>query len=493
MSVLNINIEELLKELDPATLQALEQLLAEDAPAVRKTIQNILDEPISEKVEKSLDKPLIPKTFQPTAPPRKRRGRKIQEILRNFDPISRENIRNVTNYQDEILNLYDNTEYEGEEVRGRRFIRWRFIRDLERDLTSDFMTKIREKVNTSFYIRHIFSYQLRNIEDGSLMVMFPNKASPWFEHFSDAEKWLSEREKERLEPDNINRADTTWVFENQFNVDIKVVLDRQPLLGTGPLPDWLRNCARGRSGPMVALDTYQDNLCLWRCIAIHRGSRPDRSTTAARELAKSFFNLIATPQDCRKTSLDELDEVEKHLNKKQVFKDWLGICVYEPERMEDSEVVWHLRRKPPAKLTNILTIGIYEGHAFLIKDITKLAKIYVCVHCRSRFTQACNLQRHTQTCAQGKTVIDCPAERVELPQAAFEKAFYPKHSSSPESLRWLEQEAAFRKIHIHHAACGHGGERWVERAPVDGYNHETKTVFQYHGCHWHGCRKCYPY
>ena len=58
MSVLNINIEQLLKELDPATLQALEQLLAEDAPAVRKTIQNILDEPISEKVERSLDKPM---------------------------------------------------------------------------------------------------------------------------------------------------------------------------------------------------------------------------------------------------------------------------------------------------------------------------------------------------------------------------------------------------------------------------------------------------
>ena len=37
MSALNINIEEFLKELDPTTLQALEQLLAEDAPAVRKT------------------------------------------------------------------------------------------------------------------------------------------------------------------------------------------------------------------------------------------------------------------------------------------------------------------------------------------------------------------------------------------------------------------------------------------------------------------------
>jgi len=180
MSELNINIEELLKELDPTTLQALEQILAEDAPAVRKTIQNILDEPIAEKVEKSLNKPLIPKTFQPTAPPRKRRGRKTQEILRKFDPISRENIRNISNYQNEILDLYDNTEYEGEEVRGRRFIRWRFIRDLERDLTADFMTKMRDKVHTSFYARHVFSYQLRNIEDDSSMVMYTNKGSPWF-------------------------------------------------------------------------------------------------------------------------------------------------------------------------------------------------------------------------------------------------------------------------------------------------------------------------
>ena len=136
----------------------------------------------------------------------------------------------IPNYQNEILDLYDNTEHEGEEERGRRFIRWRFIRGLERDLTSNFMAKIREKVHTSFYVRHIFSYQLHNIEDGSLMVMYTNIGSPWFESFSDAEKWLSEREKVRLDPDNINRPDTKWVFENQFNVDVKVVLDRQPLV-----------------------------------------------------------------------------------------------------------------------------------------------------------------------------------------------------------------------------------------------------------------------
>ena len=49
---------------------------------------------------------------------------------------------------------------------------------------------------------------------------------------------------------------------------------------------------------------------------------------------------------------------------------------------------------------------------------------------------------------------------------------------------------------------GHGGERmervWVlndkgEKEPVtflvDGYEPETNTVYQFHGCHWHG-RTC---
>jgi len=79
-------------------------------------------------------------------------------------------------------------------------------------------------------------------------------------------------------------------------------------------------------------------------------------------------------------------------------------------------------------------------------------------------------------------VIEYPAERVEAPQTAFEKAFFPKHTASLESLRWLEQEAARRKIHIHHVACGHGGKRWAERAlwtdttPKQGLYFNTTAV-----------------
>jgi len=339
---------------------------------------------------------------------------------------------------------------------------------------------------------------LRNIEDGTIIVYYSNpKGSQWFNKLEDAEKWLITQEELRLDNERVERPSTKWVFENFFNVDVKVVLDRQPLVGTGPLLKWLRNLAH--SDAMVSLDMYNNNLCLWRCLAVHREARTDRCTKEARRLAQSFNKLKAIPLNFRKTSLDELDKVEAHLNKGSPVSSWLGIRVYEPQRLDDGEVVWYLRTNPNPKLKNVLTIGAYEGHAFLIKDIAKLAKTYACTHCGQRFTQACSLKCHHETCNAGKTAIFCPGTKVEAPQTAFEKVMYPKGSASKQAILWLEQEAKRRGIHIHHAMCGHGGERWLPReggkmkfSPVDWYHHETRMVWQYHGCPFHGCPKCYP-
>ena len=75
------------------------------------------------------------------------------------------------------------------------------------------------------------------------------------------------------------------------------MLDRQPLLGPGPLPDWLRNLARRGAGPIEALGNFADNLHLWRCIAVHQGAQPDQSTLAARELSNGYFKLRSAPMD----------------------------------------------------------------------------------------------------------------------------------------------------------------------------------------------------
>ena len=493
------DVEQELARIDPEVLRYLSQLLGENVPAVKKIIRNVLEEPIPEETKKRLKPPLQPKPYKPIPPPRKRtRRQKIIEqfkLLREFDPLHPQNIRNVADYQNEVEDKYKVETTEGvEKIKGRRYIRWRFKKNLERDLTSKFMEKIRKDVRTSFYIRYVFAFNLRNIEDGTFLTFYQNeKGSRWINKLEDAEKWLRERESERLEVDRIERPNTKWIFDHYYAVDVKVVLDRQPLIGTGPLPDWLHNRAHvARGQAMVALDTYRDNLCLWRCIAVHRGARADRSTKAAQGLAKSFFKLRDTPTNCVKTSLDELEKVEMHLNKGTAFSDWLGIRVYVPERVDDKEVVWHLTRNPASKFKNVMTIGIFGEHAFLIKDITKLAKIYACTHCNARFTQSVSLQRHADRCVQGKTVIDCPGEKVEAPQSAYQKAFYPKHNASNESIQWLEYVAKHWNMTIHHAMSGHGGERWIGKRPVDGYNHKRKLVLQYHGCYWHGCPKCYP-
>ena len=240
----------------------------------------------------------------------------------------------------EILFPINDTRKEGIEVTsGRRYIRWGTTRELNKDLTPKFMEKIRENVRTSFYMKHNYSYILRNIEDGRLIPYYKNKGSPWFKTYAAANAWLKNREAERLDTDSVESPDTKWVLDSFYKMDVKVVLDHQPLMGTGPLPDWLRNLAHASRGKvMVALDTYRDNLCLWRCIAVYKGARPDRSTKAAQNLAESFYKLKNRSKEGAKTSLDELEKVETHLNKGKAVKDWQGIRVYIPELQNEEEI-----------------------------------------------------------------------------------------------------------------------------------------------------------
>ena len=62
------------------------------------------------------------------------------------------------------------------------------------------------------------------------------RGCPWINDFAEGER----RHSLTLQPlnlDNIERPNTKWVFVKFSNIEVKAVLDRQPLLGTGPLPD----------------------------------------------------------------------------------------------------------------------------------------------------------------------------------------------------------------------------------------------------------------
>ena len=146
-----------------------------------------------------------------------------------------------------------------------------------------------------------------------------------------------------------------------------------------------------------------------------------------------------------------------------------------------------------------------EGHCFFIKDIELLTKIWECAGCEQRFNRHDNYNRHVTggACSGGKTKLICPGGRFERIMNSSEKVFYGGCTKfSYAACQWIEKQSELIGKHIHHALCMHGGEFcveveyeevedeesvWVAKIPVDGYEPESKTIFQYYGCKWHGC------
>ena len=325
------------------------------------------------------------------------------------------------------------------------------------------------KLSSVVHLRH-------NAEDERTMTFYQDIGkSRWFETLAVSQEWIRQQEELRLE--TRLRLNTQWSYEKTELVYCKVILDRHPLfLGVGLLPDWLRN-KRG----VLSLDTYRDNRCLFRCIAVHRGAHVRDNMRATRALQESFF---AQRPGLRNRLTDKhLHLLETHFTQ--------GIAAYTVQPNGDF-VLTH----PPAPYDRVgrpvLTMGLYDNHAFLILDLKQVAGDYTCGNCQARFTYSHNLTRHASRCSIGQTKINCPNARIRAPSSAYEKAFYPNDRCGFMAIKWLEWEAKQRGIHIHHARCGHGGERYICEAPVDGYHPETRTVFQYHGCNWHGCEQCFP-
>ena len=350
--------------------------------------------------------------------------------------------------------------------------------NLESSIADQINRSIEERVRSRFKLEITSWIQLQNTEDGSMMDWYNRELgeSPWFETLVVAREWVSRQEEARLA--NPDRPNTKWSYELTKSVYVKVILDRHPLfLGLGQLPDWLRN----KHG-VLSLDTYDDNRCLFRCIAVHWGAHVRDNMRKTRELEKSFFTQRP---DLRNRLTDKhLSLLEKH------FKQ--GIAAYTVQPNNDF-LLTHVPANYDQVGRPLLNMGLYAGHAFLITDLKQVAGTYTCGECQARFTQSCHLVRHVaNNCSRGQTKINCPNNQIKSPASTYERAFYPKQTCSFVAIKWLEWEAKKRGIHIHHARCGHGGEREILGARVDGYHPESKTVFQFHGCLWHGCEKCYP-
>jgi len=69
------------------------------------------------------------------------------------------------------------------------------------------------------------------------------------------------------------------------------------------------------------------------------------------------------------------------------------------------------------------------------------------------------------------------------------RGMYQQSCKAKKWLWWVQHE----NPHLRLQSClTHQGEKVILGAPVDGYDSATNTVYQFHGCYWHGCKTCFP-
>ncbi|XP_077865962.1 uncharacterized protein LOC144353285, partial [Saccoglossus kowalevskii] len=72
-----------------------------------------------------------------------------------------------------------------------------------------------------------------------------------------------------------------------------------------------------------------------------------------------------------------------------------------------------------------------------------------------------------------------------------EKGYLSAQNQSADAIRWMEYEAHVNNTRIQHVR---NSRREMKIGPyhIDGYDASTETLYEYYGCYFHGCPKCFP-
>ena len=195
-------------------------------------------------------------------------------------------------------------------------------------------------------------------------------------------------------------------------------------MGCRPLLDWLRD-----KRCIYALDTFDDNLWVWRCLAIYkrlaRGEKNrlrERNRNAALHLAREYYgdnNL--KKRGLIPTKLVDFESIARRHN--------VNIKLYEPkkDRGKNAGPIWRLVYGKAQHKNGLPTIkmGLLRGHYFYIKKMDVLCKRWECKGCGQIFTRNEDLTVHLkeERCAGGKTKIICSGSKFKHILNS-EKAFY---------------------------------------------------------------------
>ena len=400
-----------------------------------ETQKHILDEPIPSAVRRRLLKPLVPGSYRPTPPPRRR---KRDAIVREFDPVPITKIRTVDDYQKEILDLFrepielvfrQTPWVIGKFLRGwqmnvpeshalsvdpKTFLEGvcpQIERKLEEELRAldsiKFQLALKVQLRktgpddreeyTSPVLRHKQETILQKSEiEGAL-----NKATPYILEL--LEKWT-----QRGSGWVVDRVETLWLDIARY----------KPLRGGSYIPLPAEVAKKNRGGMAVLNIKNKGDDCLTYVIRAAQTPPPPHHPERVTWY-KEGLNLEGVDFP---TPISQIPKVEKQNNLALNVFGW------------DKGVTVHYLSKQPQDLPRINTLLIEKAgklHYTWIKDLNRLlydqskyeGRKHFCERCLHGYTREDLLEAHKPECRGiGQTAV-----RVEMPEEGKNKLTFQNH------------------------------------------------------------------
>ena len=317
------------------------------------------------------------------------------------------------------------------------------------------LSRIFADQTTVFKVNFAFGFILRNTETGALQYHHPSANNnlvleqPFLvSNQDDLERAIEEISNiDFLEWIRQQRPNSKWVVDLVTNVSWFVWKLRDHPIGRGKnLPHYLVE-NRGIDALENDKNTgkpYQDNLCFFRCLALHNGCHTKNLERDTKHYYQQYREAGLVKKKFHGVKLSELDELEKLYE--------VNIQVYnlaptqthgeETEETEDKpDIAATLVRRSHRHYESTLYLNLYEKHFSYIKDLARYSKSFCCSRCGKYWKGANKLRRHEKTC-DGKVQLKYPGGAYHVPKTIFEE-LEDEGIIVPEEARYFPYRATF--------------------------------------------------
>ncbi|KAL5262388.1 hypothetical protein ACHWQZ_G007942 [Mnemiopsis leidyi] len=259
----------------------------------------------------------------------------------------------------------------------------------------DSITKIFHAQTTSFKLSISFSYILLNQETQELEFYYASQNNqklfdvPYFVgNLLDLSNLTKKIQTIDLKS-HVTYPNSRFVFRKATNVEFYVTHLHNTPIGTAiSLPSYLKN-NKGLISLQNSRKTgqpFNDNLCFFRCVALHRGAEVTNLERSTKGLFQEFCEKYAlTPSEFCGVTLGQLESLS------QMFG--IGICVYKLYEAGNCELVYR-----SLKQDGIMSLNLFGNHFSFIKNFGQYSSSYLCLRCKKSFNRKFNMQCHTRTC-----------------------------------------------------------------------------------------------